>query len=105
MLLVSRTTLRPGHMPGPPRGILRIDAEALATVNTVLAVLFMSWALTLIGRDQLVTPEFVALALRSNGVDETALSVIGVILVLSIIATSVWDIADDWLKTARDRRR
>ena len=80
-------------------------SPALATMNTALAALFMSWALTLIGRDQLVNPEFVDLALRSNGVDETALSVIAVILVLSIIGTSAWDIADGWRKTARDRRR
>lgn len=78
---------------------------ALAAVNTALAVLFMSWALTLIGRQELVSPEFVDIVLRSNGVDENTLRVIAVILAASIIGGSVWDIIDGWLKARRDRRR
>lgn len=76
----------------------------LAALNTALAVLFMSWALTLIGRGELVNPEFVDLVLHANGVDEATVRIIAVILAASIIGGSAWDIADGWLKARRDRR-
>jgi len=79
-------------------------SPALATVNTALAVLFMSWALTLLGRSALVNEEFVDLALRSNGVDGETLRVIHVIVVITIIGVSVWDIIDGWRKARLDAR-
>ncbi|MGP9538335.1 permease prefix domain 1-containing protein [Brachybacterium sp. AOP43-C2-M15] len=78
---------------------------ALAIANTALAVLFLSWALTLIGRSELVNPDFVDLALRANGVDGNALWVITVVGVASLIGVSVWDVVDGWRKARRDTRR
>ena len=65
----------------------------------------MSWALTLIGRAELVNPEFVDIVLHSNGVDAPTVRIIAVILAASILGGSVWDIIDGWLKARRDRRR
>ena len=79
-------------------------SPALATVNTALAVLFMSWALTLLGRSALVNEEFVDLALRSNGVDGETLRTLHVIVVITIIGASVWDIIDGWRKARLDAR-
>ena len=79
-------------------------SPALATVNTALAVLFMSWALTLLGRSALVNEEFVDLALRSNGVDGETLRTLHVIVVITIIGVSVWDIIDGWRKARLDAR-
>ena len=77
-------------------------SPALATVNTALAVLFMSWALTPLGRSALVNEEFVDLALRSNGVDGETLRTLHVIVVITIIGASVWDIIDGWRKARLD---
>ena len=77
---------------------------SLATVNTVLAVLFVSTALTLLGRGQLLNPSVVEFALRSDGLDQSTLQVIGVIFVLAVIGGAAWDIVDGWRKTARDGR-
>lgn len=85
--------------------IRRRWTAGLAAANTALAVLFMSWALTLIGRAELVNPEFVDIVLHSNGVDAPTVRIIAVILAASIVGGSVWDIIDGWLKARRDRRR
>lgn len=77
---------------------------ALAIANTALAVLFVSWFLTLIGRAALVNPEFVDLALRANGVDEDALRVAMVVTVVTVIGVSVWDVVDGWRKARRAAR-
>ena len=77
---------------------------ALAALNTALAVAFMSWALTLIGRGELINPEFIDLVLHANGVDAPTVRMIVVILVVAVVATSLWDIVDGWLKVRRDRR-
>ncbi|ASK66114.1 hypothetical protein CFK39_10130 [Brachybacterium avium] len=75
-----------------------------AVANSALAVGFMSWALTLLGREQLLNPELLVAA-RSHGVDAETMRILGIILVLSIVGISIWDIIDGWVKTARDRRR
>lgn len=77
----------------------------LAALNTALAVAFISWALTLIGRGELINPEFIDLALHANGVDEPTVRIIAVILAAAVVASSVWDMVDGWLKARRDRRR
>lgn len=77
----------------------------LAALNTALAVAFISWALTLIGRGELINPEFIDLALHANGVDEPTVRIIAVILAVAVVAGSMWDIVDGWLKARRDRRR
>lgn len=78
---------------------------ALATLNTALAVLFMSWTLTLVGRAELVNPDFVDIVLRSNGVGEATVRTTTVLFVVTVLGASLWDIIDGWIKTARDRRR
>lgn len=78
---------------------------ALATLNTALAVLFMSWTFTLAGRAELVNPEVVDLVLRASGVDEATLRIITVLFVVTVLGASLWDIIDGWIKTAQDRRR
>lgn len=75
---------------------------ALAVVNTVLAVSFLSWALTLFVRGDLVNPEF--LQFVAGDVDADALRVVGVVTGFCIVAFPVWDIVDGWLKTARANR-
>ncbi|MGO1408322.1 MAG: permease prefix domain 1-containing protein [Brachybacterium sp.] len=75
-----------------------------AIVNTALAVAFVSWALTLLGRGQLLNPELLGSA-QASGVDAGTMRILGTILVVSIVGCSAWDAIDGWLKTARDRRR
>lgn len=77
----------------------------LAVTNTALAVLFLSWALTLLGNGLLLNPEFVDTVFRDNGVQADSLRILGVLLVFGIVGVSVWDIIDGWLKTRRDARR
>jgi len=74
----------------------------LAVVNTVLAVSFLSWALTLLVRGDLVNPEF--LQFVAGDVDADALRVVGVVTGFCIVAFPVWDIVDGWLKAARANR-
>ncbi|MGO1198387.1 MAG: permease prefix domain 1-containing protein [Dermabacteraceae bacterium] len=76
----------------------------LAVVNTALAALALSWALTLVGRSQLVNPDFVDVALRANGVDGDVLRVITVIFVVTVIGASAWDIVDGWRKASKDSK-
>lgn len=76
----------------------------VALAKTVLAVLWASWALSLIGRDQLVNPTFVDVALRANGVEADTLRVLAVILAVSILGGSIWTSIDGWLKARRDAR-
>ncbi|ATG50177.1 hypothetical protein CFK38_00560 [Brachybacterium vulturis] len=75
-----------------------------AVANSALAVGFMSWSLTLLGREQLLNPELLAAA-RSHGVDAESMRILGIALVLLIVGIALWDIVDGWVKTARDRRR
>src|SRR5699024_212281 len=77
---------------------------AAAIINTALALAFVSWALTLLGRDRLLNPALLALARDSRVAAGTA-SPIGVVLVVCIVGGSAWDSIDGWLKTARDARR
>lgn len=75
-----------------------------AIINTALAVAFVSWALTLLGRDRLLNPELLELA-RASGVDAGTVNTLGVVLVVGIVGGSAWDVIDGWIKTSRDRRR
>lgn len=80
-------------------------STGLAVVSTVLAVAFVSWALTLFGNGRLLNPELLEMARTVGGIDAEAMHTLGVILVVSIVAISGWDVVDGWLKTHRDRRR
>lgn len=75
----------------------------LAIANSALAVLFVSWGLTLLGRGQLVNPEFIDFAFTAS-VDENALRVLAVITGFMIVGISAWDVADGWIKARRAQR-
>lgn len=77
--------------------------SALAIVNTALAVAFMSWALTLLGRDLLVNPAFVSHAFHGT-IDAEVIRILAVLTAFCVVAFPVWDIIDGWLKTRRDAR-
>lgn len=76
-----------------------------AILNTALAVLFLSWALTLLGNGLLVNPEFLDVVFRDNGVTPDTMQVLGILLVFSIIVIPIWDIIDGWVKARRDAKR
>ena len=80
-------------------------STGLAVMNTALAVLFVSWALTLLGNNRLLNPELLDLLRTAGGVDAGTMHTLGVILVVSILVISAWDVIDGWVKTRRDARR
>ena len=79
-------------------------STALAVANTALAVLFASWALTLLGRGELVNQAFLDAAFLRQGVEQDVLRILAVLLVFGLVGISVWDIVDGWLKKRRDAR-
>lgn len=74
----------------------------LAIANTVLAAIFLSWAITLLARGELFSGEFLALWI-DNGVSQSALYTLGVVLGLGIVIICVWDVIDGWIKTSKSR--
>lgn len=85
---------------------------AFAVINTVLAVLFASWALTLLGRGELVNPEFLDFVVQAGGEgfargQEASAEQGGVFGILAavtgicLVLFPAWDITDGWLKTRR----
>ncbi|POH57254.1 permease prefix domain 1-containing protein [Arthrobacter glacialis] len=74
----------------------------LAIVNTVLAVLFVSLAVSLLARGELINPEAIAYAL-SNGVDADAQRTLALITGFSIVAIATWDAIDGWRKAAHGK--
>ena len=80
-------------------------STGLAVMNTALAVLFVSWALTLLGNNRLLNPELLDLLRTAGGVDAGTMHTLGVILVVSILVISAWDVIDGWVKARRDARR
>ena len=63
-------------------------------------MLFATLALTLLGRDQLANPEFVALITEGTGEDDLV-RILGVIVAFSVVAIGVWDVVDGWRKALR----
>ncbi|MCT1364333.1 MULTISPECIES: permease prefix domain 1-containing protein [Microbacterium] len=76
---------------------------AAAVVNTVLAVAFAVWALTLLLRGELLNPAFLEFVFTGNGVDADTMRVLTVITGVCLVAFPAWDIVDGWMKTARAR--
>ena len=77
----------------------------LAVVNTVLAVLFMTWALTLMGNDLLLNPAFLETVFTANGVEADSMRTLGILTWFMLVGIPIWDIIDGWLKTRRDAHR
>lgn len=80
-------------------------STGLAVVNTALAVVFVSWVLTLFGIGRLVNPELTELARGLGGIDAATMHTFGVVLVVGTVGISMWDVIDGWLKTRRDAHR
>jgi len=72
----------------------------LAIINTVLAVLFFSWVISLLVRGELFSEVFLELAV-DNAVSGGSLYTIAVIFGFSVGIICVWDIIDGWVKTYR----
>lgn len=79
--------------------------SGLAVANTVLAVLWVSWALTALGNGVLVNPELMEIAFPEGGGSPDTIRVVTILFVLTMVGTAVWDIIDGWLKARRDARR
>lgn len=77
--------------------------SALAWINTLLAVIFMSLALTALGRGELFNPEFVQVVFADNGVDAEALTVLAVLTGVGIVGICIGDAVDGWRKARRAR--
>jgi hypothetical protein len=69
----------------------------------VLAVVFVSLALTALGRGVLFNPEFVQVVFSDNGVDAEALTVLAVLTGVGIAAVGIGDAVDGWRKARRAR--
>lgn len=76
----------------------------LAVVNTVLAIGFSVWAVTLLVRGELLNPEFLQFVFTDNGVQSDTMQVLTVITGVCLVGFPVWDIIDGWMKTWRARR-
>ncbi|SEC12394.1 permease prefix domain 1-containing protein [Microbacterium hydrocarbonoxydans] len=75
-----------------------------AVVNTLLAVVFAAWSLTLLVRGELLNPEFLSYVFTDNGVTEETMRILTVITGFGLVAFPLWDIVDGWIKTVRARR-
>ena len=73
----------------------------LAAVNTLAALLVVSWTLTLLGRGLLVNPAFTEAVLLDNGVDADVVRILGVLLGVVVTAIAGWDAASGWVKARR----
>lgn len=76
----------------------------LSVINTVLAVAFAVWSVTLLVRGELINPAFLDFVFRDNGVEADTMRVLTVITGACLVAFPVWDIIDGWIKTARANR-
>lgn len=75
-----------------------------AVVNTLLAVIFAVWSLTLLARGELLNPEFLSHVFTDNAVTDETMRILAVVTGSCIVAFPVWDIVDGWIKTLRARR-
>lgn len=80
-------------------------STGLAVANTVLAVVWVSTVLTLLGNGLLVNPEFMNLVLVEDGGGPETTRVVTVLFVLSVVGASAWDIFDGWRKADREATR
>lgn len=76
----------------------------LAAGNAVVALAFASWALTLLGRGQLINPAFTQAVFLDNGVDHDTVRTLGVLLGAGIVGICLWDAIDGRIKAVRAAR-
>jgi len=77
----------------------------LAVLNTVLGMIWLSAVLTLLGNGLLVNPELATVASSEGVVAPDTLRVVAIIVVVSVLVTTAWDIADGWRKVRHGARR
>lgn len=72
-----------------------------AALNTALSIAFLSWTLTLFGRDRLINPEAVDAFLALEMVETDSFRTTMVVVIVLVIGISVWDVLDGWRKARR----
>ncbi|WP_341975848.1 permease prefix domain 1-containing protein [Microbacterium sp. LWO13-1.2] len=75
-----------------------------AVINTLLAVAFAVWSVTLLVRGELINPQFLSFVFTGNGVESDTMEVLTVITGFALVAFAAWDAVDGWIKTMRARR-
>ena len=76
---------------------------SLATLNTVLAVVFAAGSVYLLVSGRLLNPAFVEFTLGRSDVPGDVGRILAILLIVGIVGVAVWDIIDGWLKTRRAR--
>lgn len=74
---------------------------ALAALNVALAVVFVTWTLTLMVRGTLVNPELVAFLSEVGGIGQETWRILGILLGFLVVGVSLWDAVDGFLKARR----
>lgn len=77
----------------------------LAVVNTALAVSFMSWALTLLVRGDLINTEMIDYVMQVSGIEQDVVRIMAIVLGACFVGFPIWDIIDGWVKRRRDALR
>lgn len=75
-----------------------------AVVNTVIALVALSLALTLLTRGLLVNPQFVAALFTANGVTDDTVRILGILTGFALLGIAATDIAGGWIRCARANR-
>lgn len=76
---------------------------AMAAANTVAAVAFAAFTLTLLVRQELINPDFVQQAFTHNNVGADVVYILAVLLGFSLAGFAVWDIIDGWRRLRKQK--
>lgn len=76
----------------------------LAVVNTAIAVVFASLALTLLARGELINPELLRVGFAENGVTPDTVRILGIVTGFAVLGVAATDIAGGWIRAARANR-
>ncbi|MGI6878170.1 permease prefix domain 1-containing protein [Microbacterium sp. gxy059] len=76
----------------------------LAVANTAVAVLFVSWSVTLLARGDLVNPAFLDAVFLQNGVGPDVLRILAILTGFFLVGIPVWEVIDTWMKKRRADR-
>lgn len=75
----------------------------MAGANTVAAVAFAAFTLTLLVRQELINPDFVQQAFTHNNVGADVVYILAVLLGFSLAGFAVWDIIDGWRRLRKQK--
>lgn len=76
---------------------------AMAVANTVAAVAFAAFTLTLLVRQELINPDFVQQAFTQNNVGPDVVYILAVLLGFSLAGFAVWDSIDGWRRIKKQK--